>query len=262
MKGHFFRKILRGACLVLLTMALSTPVLAAGDTPNIIHAAGEIDGIAGTNSMEALNNCYYNAYRYIELDFNFTSDGHLVGVHDWQKNYFGPSYGFHGQVSYAEFQNLRIEGKYTPITLDSLAKWLQAHPSVYIITDIKDRNVDGLYYIKQNYSYIMPQIMPQIYAEEEYWPVQLMGYQNIIYTLYALTYNEKTDTEAIVAFAKTHPLYAITFSSELAVPDYIGRLKAAGVRLYTHTVNSEVEAQIYESMGVDGVYSDVFLSGY
>ena len=46
------------------------------------------------------------------------------------------------------------------------------------------------------------------------------------------------------------------------MPDYIGRLKAAGVRLYTHTVNSEVEAQIYESMGVDGVYSDVFLSGY
>ena len=90
----------------------------------------------------------------------------------------------------------------------------------------------------------------------------MKGYQNIIYTLYALTYSEKTDTEAIVAFAKTHPLYAITFSSELAVPDYIGRLKAAGVRLYTHTVNSEVEAQIYESMGVDGVYSDVFLSGY
>lgn len=246
--------------VLALTLAMAVPAFAAQPlTPNIIHAAGEIDGIAGTNSMEALNNCYFNGYRYIELDFNFTTDGHLVGVHDWERNYFGTGYAFHGAMSYAEFQTLKIEGKYTPITMDALAKWLYSHPNTYIVTDIKDRNVDGLYYIKQNYSYIMPQIMPQIYQEAEYEPVQLMGYQNIIYTLYMLTYSEKTNTDEIVAFAATHPLYAITFSSELAVPDYISRLKAAGVKLYTHTVNTQVEADIYGSMGVDGVYTDVFL---
>ncbi len=256
----WIQNIGKGILVLALALTMTVPAWANQTlTPNIIHAAGEIDGIAGTNSMEALNNCYYQGYRYIELDFNFTTDGHLVGVHDWERNYFGSDYAFHGAVSYAEFQTLKIEGKYTPITMDSLAKWLFMHPNTYIVTDIKDRNVDGLYYIKQNYSYIIPQIMPQIYSEAEYEPVQLMGFQNIIYTLYKLTYSEKTDTDAVVAFAASHPLYAITFSSELAVPDYITRLKAAGTKLYTHTVNTQTEADIYGSMGVDGVYTDLFL---
>lgn len=62
----------------------------------IVHAGGELWGVDsegtfrsffGSNSLEGLENCVANGYNAIELDFNFTSDGHLVCIHDWSAEY-------------------------------------------------------------------------------------------------------------------------------------------------------------------------------
>lgn len=239
----------------LITFAAETSV--TENMTSIIHAGGVVGGEIGTNSLEALNNSFYNGFRYIELDFNFTTDGHLVCVHDWGTNYFGSNYNFKGAVSLEEFKKLKIEGKYTTLTLESLENWLMNKPNTYIITDIKSDNVAGLKYIKDNCPYMMRRLIPQIYNESQYDKVRGMGYQNIIYTLYMLNYSQKTNTREIVSFAKSHKLVAITFSKELATNSYVSALKKSGIHLFTHTVNSKAEIQRYKAMGIYGVYSDV-----
>lgn len=250
------------ACAVAVSVSFSITALAADKSvaenmTAVIHAGGVVNGEIGTNSLEALNNSFFNGYRYIELDFNFTTDRHLVCVHDWEKNYFGSDYNFKGPVSLEEFKNLKIEGKYTTLTLKSLEEWLMNKPNTYIITDIKDDNLAGLKYIKDNAPYMMRRLIPQIYSESQYDTVRAMGYENIIYTLYMQNYSQKTNTSRIVNFAKSHDIVAIAFSSELATSNYVGALKQSGTRLFAHTVNDKAETERLKGMGIYGVYSDV-----
>ncbi|MDD3570077.1 MAG: glycerophosphodiester phosphodiesterase family protein [Lachnospiraceae bacterium] len=251
------------ACVVTVSVSFSITALAAdksvaSNMTAVIHAGGVVNDEIGTNSLEALNNSFFNGYRYIELDFNFTTDRHLVCVHDWEKNYFGSDYNFNGAVSLEEFKNLKIEGKYTPLTIKSLEEWLMNKPNTYIITDIKEDNIAGLKYIKDNAPYMMRRLIPQIYTEAQYDTVRSMGYENIIYTLYMQNYSQKTNTSRIVSFAKNHDLVAITFSSELATNNYVSALKQSGTRLFVHTVNDKSDTERFKSMGIYGVYSDVF----
>lgn len=257
-----FKKLAALACAVAVSFSFSITALGAQNSvaanmTAVIHAGGVVAGEIGTNSLEALNNSFYNGYRYIELDFNFTTDGHLVCVHDWEKNYFGSDYNFNGAVSLEEFKKLKIEAEYTTLTLKSLENWLMNKPNTYIITDIKEDNIAGLKYIKDNCPYMMKRLIPQIYNESQYDIVRAMGYENIIYTLYMLNYSQKINTSRIINFAKSHDLVAITFSSELATSSYVNALKQSGVRLFTHTVNDKNEVQRLKAMGIYGVYSDV-----
>ena len=220
----------------------------------IIHAGGEIDGIAGTNSLEALKASYAKGYRFIEIDFVLTSDGEPVCLHDWSDYY---SSGMTGEpLTVEEFKNIRIFDKYTPMTLYTLASFMMAYKDVYIVTDIKEDNVEVLRRIAKEYPAILPRIIPQIYQYEEYVPVYALGYTNIILTLYKLpTYNHKADAEYNAEFAKKHGLFAITADKTLANGQFVSTFKDSGVPLYVHTVNGEEQNAFFE-MGVTGIYTD------
>ncbi len=253
------KKIIKITVLFVLFSAFLNLNTYAADFDNmyyITHAGGQVENEIGTNSLEALNNSFCYGYRYIEMDFNFTSDENLVCIHDWDEDYFRTGKTAGTVLSLSDFKNSKMLGKFTPLTAEDLSLWLYKKPETYIITDIKENNVEGLKYIAENYSYIKDRIIPQIYNEEEYDDVKALGYDNIIYTLYKLNYNQKTDTKQIVKFAKNHPLYAIVFSSELATENYINELKQSGTKLMTHTVNTVEDAQKMLDMGIDGIYSD------
>ncbi|MGL4790439.1 MAG: glycerophosphodiester phosphodiesterase family protein, partial [Anaerotignaceae bacterium] len=253
---------LKKIILLLMIVILNCNVVFGQSIENmdmVLHAGGVIGEDIGTNSMESLKNAFTYGYRYIELDFNFTTDNHLVAIHDWETNYFGKDYNFNGKTTLEEFKKLKINGKYTPITMENLVPWLNSMGHVYIITDIKDNNIQGLSYIKEKYPYIMNKIVPQIYKEAEYNKVREMGYENIIYTLYALPYGDKINTNRIVNFAKNNKLLAITFSTELITEKYVSELKNSSTKLFCHTVNKKEEAEKYKAMGL-GVYTDLYLN--
>ena len=222
----------------------------------IVHAGGQAGDDIGTNSLEAINNSFLYGYRYIEIDFNFTSDGKLVCVHDWDTDYFRMGKPAGKVLSSEEFDNAKVLAKYTTMTAEELAQWLYQKPNTYVITDIKENNIAGLQYLAYNCGYIKDRIIPQIYNESEYDKVKAMGYNNIIYTLYKLNYSDKTNTSEIVRFAQSHKLYAIVFSTELAKSNYVNALKRAGTKLMVHTVNSVSEAERMYNMGIDGISSD------
>lgn len=234
----------------------------------IVHAAGELwgfdrDGVwrsfFGSNSVEGLEECarvFGERGGLIELDFNFTSDGELVCIHDWSPEYIeGVEYGI--SLSYDEFMSSEIYWNYTPLDLSYVASYLRENPEIYIVTDIKTDNVAGAKRIAEDYPELADRFIIQIYSAEEYDAVRECGFDNIIYTLYMLPWNEKTDTAALVKFERDHPLIGFTFPAELSdIDGFLEGISKAGVPLYVHTVNDADEARSYLERGITGIYTD------
>ncbi len=236
---------------------------------NIIHAGGELWGVDsegtyrsffGSNSLEGLENCVANGYNAIELDFSFTSDGHLVCIHDWSAEYIDTIENT-TPLTYDEFMSSKIFWNYTPLDIESVGEFMYAHPEVYIITDIKERFEEAVLAISETLPELKDRFAVQIYCEEDYDTAKSAGFDNIIYTLYRLDWQSKTNTSALVKFARSHPLIGFTFSTELCdIKNYVSGLSKSGVPLYVHTVNDSAEIQKYHAMGIYGVYTDYVLS--
>ncbi len=242
------------------------------DTPvkfrEIIHAGGELWGydsqgtyrsFAGSNSLEGLEQCASVGGCAVELDLSFTSDGRLVCIHDWSREYIDTL--TEGEApTWEEFKLSSIYWNFTPIDIDDAAEFLAEHPDMYIVTDIKERFGDAVSAVKQAFGEkrLCDRVVIQVYSEEEYNIAAGQGFENIIYSLYKLDWNSKTDVKSLVKFAKYHKLIGFTFAYELCnVPGYVDGMKKAGIPLYVHTVNDPAEAQKYLDMGIYGIYTDV-----
>ncbi len=231
----------------------------------IVHAGGELWGIdsqgtnrsfLGSNSLEGLENCVKNGYNAIELDFSFTSDGHLVCIHDWNSEYIDTIENG-TPLSYDEFMSSKIFWNFTPLDIETVGKFMQENPQVYIITDIKEQFSEAVSAIAEALPELKSRFVIQIYADDEYDVAHDAGYGNIIYSLYRLDWASKTDTQALVKFSRSHPLIGFTFSYELCdIKNYVSGMSKAGVPLYVHTVNDPTEIQKYHSAGIHGVYTD------
>lgn len=228
----------------------------------ILHAGGVVDGQPGTNSKEAFDASYAEGDRYIETDFNWTSDGSLALIHDWeQQDKFCPELALHKAPSEAVFAAAKIMGKYDSMTIGDLAEWLRAHRDVQLITDIKEDNVKALKLIAEKYPDLVWQLIPQIYAYDEYDAVKALGYDRIILTLYTMPLKEKKNAGKVAAFAEEHGLYAVTMDKTLAAglksdSPYFTK----GITVYAHTVDDPAEAERLTALGIYGVYSDLLLS--
>ncbi|MCD7826894.1 MAG: hypothetical protein LUH14_13215 [Clostridiaceae bacterium] len=120
------------------------------DNPRICHALGEIDGILFTESVEAFKENYKNGSRVFELDFNLTSDNEPVVLHDWNSFEYGKlekscinNFQQDFRMSYSAFQDVRIRGKYTTITLPRFTALMKEFPDAYFIVSVK--TVDLVY---------------------------------------------------------------------------------------------------------------------
>ena len=219
----------------------------------VLHAGGVTpNGAVGTNSVEALDYSYALGYRYMEIDFCWTSDGRLACVHDWESWY--PI----GHVpSAAEFETLRTTHGFTSLTLPVLADWMRAHPDVRIITDVKENNVEAARLISASCPDLLDRFVVQIYNRGQNEPVRACGFTHIWLTLYQLPWNIKTDTALLARYAEECDLEALVFSCEL-VPrtGYVEQLRGIGIPLYAHTVNTKEEQDALRAAGIDGIYTD------
>ena len=104
----------------------------------IAHAGGEVYGIRITNSLQALDNSYEKGFRFFELDFEWTSDGVPVILHDWGNAnwFFNIKYSTKAHT-YKEFKNLKPILGLKIMDLKDLSNWLENHKDAYIITDVK-----------------------------------------------------------------------------------------------------------------------------
>lgn len=250
------RTYLAGAALSMLETAPTAPAALLSLPRRVVHGGGELDGFAGSNSLEAIDAAYAAGHRTLEIDFLLSADGYPVCLHDWSSYYAG-EIPDGVPMTRDEFLKVKIYGRYTPLDLDRLAAWLLEHDDVTVVTDVKDDNLGALRAIAKAYPALKNRFIPQIYAYGEYAPVRAMGYTNIILTLYRLgEYKDKINTARIVPFAASRGLVAVTADVTIANADFIAAFNAAGVPLAVHTVNDPEKQEALFAAGVTAVYTD------
>lgn len=112
------------------------------DSSYIMHALGGLEGeYSYTNSLEALEKSYYeDDMRLFEADVHFTSDDVLVLTHGWkEKDYeqrMGLDYALYdGAMSYDEFCAAKLHGKFTTMSFQDLAEFMEAHTDMFVMVD-------------------------------------------------------------------------------------------------------------------------------
>ncbi|WP_322627580.1 sulfatase-like hydrolase/transferase [Aedoeadaptatus coxii] len=222
----------------------------------IMHGGGELDTNVVTNMMTAVENSYARGKRIMEIDFSKTTDGHYIGLHGWDgsiERYFPQREG-KGQepISHEEFMAMEEKHGWQQLDLYHLVLWMEEHPNVYIVTDIKKDNIEFLSYIAQNFAGMRGRFIPQIYRRDEYDQARALGFHNIIYTLY----QSEDNVDDVIDFVNTHPLYGVTISDKKFKSGRWKELLKTKKPVFVHTINDEKRAKELLDQGVSAIYTD------
>jgi glycerophosphoryl diester phosphodiesterase len=177
----------RGNLIALLDLPYSRQAAFSPSFPVearlVAHAGGAVRGLTYTNSQEALDGHYAEGYRVFELDFDWTSDGRLVVIHDWEKT--SAQFGTKPHVfSYDEYVSSRRRDGLHQLTFEDLCKWLQTHRDAFVVTDTKASNIRFLRYLQASGSDIGPQLIVQIYRMSELQAARQLGPRAVWLTVY------------------------------------------------------------------------------
>lgn len=102
----------------------------------IYHAGGAVGEMTYTNSKEAVEKTLADGNRLLEMDFLFTSDGHLVCLHEW-KNFLGMTQ----PCTLERFLSMKIFHKFTTISAETFISYMRQYPDMYLIIDTKEQSM-------------------------------------------------------------------------------------------------------------------------
>jgi glycerophosphoryl diester phosphodiesterase len=223
----------------------------------IAHAGGGLENHTYTNSLEALDFNYGKGFRFFEVDFSWTSDGELVAIHDWQgdleRRFRLPEE--QRIPTRNEFLNLEPTNGLTQLTLAGVLEWAREKGDVFIVTDIKEKNIQALEKIFRKKREFVQCLIPQVYSYAEYKDVKKIGYENIILTLYRM----RVFPPFLVYFCGREKPFAVTMPLSLARSGLAESLKTKNVYVYAHTINDLNLFTELRKKGVDGIYTDYIL---
>ncbi|MES0491797.1 MAG: glycerophosphodiester phosphodiesterase family protein [Leptospirales bacterium] len=234
---------------------------------HIAHAGGEVNGIVYSNSLEALNKNYRFDFRCFEIDGNWSSDGHLVAVHDWHNIFTTLFPGADIKIpKREEFSKLKMVEKLTPLSFHDIIHWLIFHPDAYIITDIKSSNREGLNYLAKeinrlNQTKLFQRIIPEVFTPEDFDFIKELGFQKYIFSLYN---NPNTVEELILQIEQTRDIYGVAMPLELYEnePELIQMLQNRNIPYFVHTINEVEVRQNILKYRYGGIYTDILFPGY
>ncbi|HET9049596.1 MAG TPA: sulfatase-like hydrolase/transferase [Chiayiivirga sp.] len=236
-------------------------VVAAIAAPRLIaHAGGGLNAQPYLNSLEALTHNYALGHRVFELDFNWTRDDQIVLIHDWDNTWktLFPQANHAHAPSLPEFLSARMIGDQTPLDLPRLHQWMRSHPDAYVVTDIHARSMLGLKRIKDELGDVQARIIPQMYHAFRYPEIRALGFDQIIFTLYA----SSMDTQSILDFVRKTPLFAVTLNPERGdAGTLLHELHASQIPAYVHTFNEVGDMARFEDQGAYGLYTDFLYLG-
>lgn len=220
----------------------------------VAHSGGVYLDKKYTNSLEAMQQSVSNGYTHIELDFVFTSDEKLVCLHDWEESF---EYHFDrpskGRVLLEQFNQLVTEAPYKNCNLNTLHRFLENNTHVVVITDIKERNIEGLRQIFEYFKDANNRFIPQIYGIHEYDIARSIGFDRIIWTLY----KDNSSYQDIYLNSISRDLYAVTLDYPRARSYIAWKLRSNGVHTYVHTINDLYRLFALKFIyGVNEVYTD------
>lgn len=227
----------------------------------VIHAGGylpkaESGYYAFTNSLDAVENMYEMGNRICEIDIRETSDGVLVCAHG-DDQYLADGMTVQVGATSEAFLSQKVYGEFRPMTFDDLVRFMKRHEDLYIITDVKENNVEVCRRIAESYPEMRNRFIIQIYHACEYDSVASYGFPYIVYTLYRATEAE-TNIWKLSDFAEQHEIVAFTFPDVYFLNrKYRTAMARTGTPFMFHTINHYEMAQEYlKASFVIGVYTD------
>ena len=257
-QGLLFKNTFRASVLFLLAVILS-PVwgvnaLEFRPPVFIAHAGGAVNGETYTNSLEALEANYAKGFRFFEMDFSWTSDNELVAIHNWEGALRGkfivpPDMEI---PTREEFLALEMKRGLKQLDFESALEWASTKGDAYVVSDIKTANIVALTKINRDFRAFKKHLIPQVYSFEEFDAARLLGYHQIILTLYRM----KTTPYDVALFAYERTPLAITMPWEVAQSGLALYLQKNKTIVYAHTVNEENLFSSLRKIGVYGVYTD------
>lgn len=233
----------------------------------VMHALGAIDGIAYTNSKEALENSYREGNKIFECDMVLTADQELVACHDWNT---GMQKGFSEEniPTKEEFMKVKIYDQYSPMSIDEIIEFMAEDPDVYIITDTKYAEAE--YYelqfkkivdsaIEHNCENVLDRFVIQIYHPYMYGDIQkIYHFDNYIYTLYQEGYRgDQQKFEEYAKFCVQNDIDVITIYEEYYSDELLEICNRYGLQLFVHTVNDEEKQKAFLEKNI-GIYTDKY----
>ena len=233
----------------------------------VIHALGEIDGHAYTNSGEALEKSYSMGNTIFECDFSLTSDDKLVACHDWNTG-FQEGFSEDNIPTKDLFMQVKILGKYTPVSIDEIVRFMEENQEVYIVTDTKYAEAEfyNLQFgeivdtaVKNDCEDILKRFIIQIYHPYMYEDInKIYQFDNYIYTLYQEVYRgDIQEMEEYAMFCRQHDIDVITMNAEYYSDELLDICDRYGLQLFVHTVNDEEMKKSFLEKKV-GIYTDSF----
>lgn len=224
------------------------------DTNIVGHAGGHIDRYVYTNSKEAVLHTLEQGINVIEIDFDYTSDGHLVCYH----LPYNINDGINEMISFKDFMKQKIQGTYTPITPENVFEYMRENPEFYVAVDTKHESltevVKDLVKICPDKQLLNRLIIQCYYPGEKIKILNVYNFpeENIVYTSYKHTDNPYKVIEI-----------CIKENYNVALMDYrdlnektIKLFKDKNIYLYVFTVNDAKKADKLFEQGIHGIYTD------
>lgn len=222
----------------------------------VAHAGGGINNKTYTNSLDALDANIKKGFQYFEIDFSFTKDGRLVCLHDWDHS-FKRSFGFKTdeKVTLKEFSYLvKNKSEFQKCTANSLVKWMNENPAAYIVTDVKENNIEALKIILRTFPNAKNRVIPQVYDPENLEEIKDLGFEQIIWTLYRFSGD---NDEVLDWVEKFHAPIAVTMPKSRAESTLPKELEEKGIPSYVHTINTTQEEEKYiNKFRITELYTD------
>lgn len=225
------------------------------DTKLIYHAAGGIDGLDYSNSREAMELTLENGNRVVEVDFSYTSDGHLVCVRKW-----GDIAESGEPLTMADYLAMKIYGKYSPMTAEMVVDYMRRYPDLYIVIDYKaddyQRAIQDLVAISGQDSDVAERFIIQLYDrgdKEKALEAYPFPDENFLFT----AYKYGSDLfEEILQICYDENVRVVTVPFEDWDQEKIDLLLSKNFVIYEHTVNRPDHMQRSMARGVHGIYTD------
>lgn len=234
------------------------------DKTCIAHALGSIKGRNYTNSAEAFERSLARGARFFEVDLSFTADGDLVCFHTNHEKHLAIETPV-TEISTAAFLDLRYDGVFTLMELETLLRRLAPLPETYVITDCKHDFSACMEKVLATAETVHPdlvgRIIPQFYTADQWRDVARMEaahgpFATVIFTLY----RAESSDDAVVKLTTRRSIPVVTMSKERFNLTLVRRLADEGIDAMIHTVNTPEDIISYVDRGACGVYSDRFFT--
>lgn len=221
----------------------------------IVHAAGGIDGLTYTNSQEAMEQSLEKGHRVIELDFDYTADGVLVCVHEWED-----IADTEGPMTAKDFQNFKIYGKYTSMTAENVIAYMRNNPQLHIVLDCKEAQMEqivrDLVSLCQGDTALIERFIIQLYdrgLKESILQIYPFPGENFLFTAYKFGVSRYGE---ILQLCYDEDIRVITIPAGNWDQETVDLFVSKNIPVFMHTVNYPDAAREEIAKGMHGLYTD------